>query len=67
LSLRYLPPTVTSLVATLEPALTAIWSYIFLSEILTGIQLIGSLILFTGVILLRTGENNGSALLAEQS
>ena len=67
LSLRYLQPTVASLIATLEPALTAIWAYFILSEILTGIQLIGSLLLFTGVILLRAGENNGSALLAEQS
>ena len=67
LSLRYLQPTVASLIATLEPALTAIWAYFILSEILTGIQLIGSLLLFTGVILLRAGENNGSTLLAEQS
>ena len=56
LSLRYLPPTVANLIATLEPALTAIWAYFLLSEMLNGIQLIGSLLLFTGVILLRAGE-----------
>ncbi len=56
LSLRYLPPTAANLIATLEPALTAIWAYFFLSEILSGIQLFGSLLLFAGVILLRAAE-----------
>jgi drug/metabolite transporter (DMT)-like permease len=56
MSLRYLPPTVASLIATLEPALTAIWAYFLLNEQLTGIQLAGSLLVFTGVILLRLGE-----------
>lgn len=56
LSIRYLSPTVANLIATLEPALTAIWAYLLLHEILIGAQLIGSLILFTGIILLRMGE-----------
>lgn len=56
LSIRYLSPTVANLIATLEPALTAIWAYIFLHEILAGAQLMGSLLLFAGVILLRVGE-----------
>src|SRR5574341_678980 len=60
LSLRYLPPTVANLIATLEPALTAIWAYFLLNEQLAGIQLIGSFLVFTGVILLRVGERNGS-------
>ncbi len=66
LSLRYLQPTVASLIATLEPALTAVWAYLFLREMLTGIQLAGSLLLFTGVILLRAGEKNSTPLLVEQ-
>ncbi len=53
LSLRYLAPTVANLIATLEPALTAIWAYFLLSEQLMPIQWIGSLLVFTGVILLR--------------
>lgn len=65
LSLRYLSPTVTSLIATLEPALTAIWAYLFLREVLVGPQLIGSLLLFTGVILLRVGETPETAPLME--
>jgi drug/metabolite transporter (DMT)-like permease len=56
LSLRHLSPTVANLIATLEPALTAIWAYLFLREVLVGAQLIGSLVLFTGIILLRMGE-----------
>jgi len=56
LSLRHLSPTVANLIATLEPALTAIWAYLFLHEVLVGAQLAGSLILFTGIILLRLGE-----------
>ena len=58
LSIRYLSPTVSNLVATLEPVFTAVWSYIFLSEIMTGIQLGGSLLLLFGVILLRTADRD---------
>lgn len=61
LSLRYLQPTVASLIATLEPAMTAIWAYFLLNEQLTGIQLAGSLLIFTGVILLRLGEGRRAA------
>jgi len=56
LSLRYLPPTVANLIATLEPALTAIWAYFLFNERLIGVQLLGSLLIFTGVILLRIVE-----------
>jgi DME family drug/metabolite transporter len=56
LSLRYLSPTTSNLIATLEPALTAIWAYFLLSEILTGTQLFGGVLVFAGVILLRFGE-----------
>lgn len=56
LSMRYLSPTVSNLIATLEPVFTAIWSYLFLSEIMTGVQLAGSMLLLLGVILLRTAD-----------
>ncbi len=56
LSLRHLAPTVANLIATLEPALTAIWAYFLLSEQLNSIQWIGSVMVFTGVILLRWGD-----------
>jgi drug/metabolite transporter (DMT)-like permease len=56
LSLRYLSPTSSNLIATLEPAFTAIWAYFLLSEVLTGIQLIGGALVFAGVILLRFSD-----------
>jgi drug/metabolite transporter (DMT)-like permease len=65
LSIRYLSPTIANLIATLEPALTSIWAYFFLKEILVGAQLIGSLFIFTGVILLRLGEKPEPAPLME--
>jgi drug/metabolite transporter (DMT)-like permease len=58
LSIRYLSPTVANLIATLEPVFTAVWAYFFLSEILTGVQLGGSLLLLFGVILLRLGDRS---------
>jgi drug/metabolite transporter, DME family len=53
LSIRYLSPTTANLIATLEPAFTAIWAYFLLNEILTVPQLFGSSLVFAGVILLR--------------
>ncbi len=53
LSLRYLPTTVASLIATLEPAFTATWAYFLLSEVLVGTQIFGGLLVVMGVILLR--------------
>jgi drug/metabolite transporter (DMT)-like permease len=58
LSLRYLAPTVANLIATLEPALTAIWAYFLLNEQMNSIQWVGSALIFTGVILLRRGEKS---------
>ena len=59
MSLNFLPATVANLIATLEPALTAIWAYFLLGEQLSGVQLLGSVCIFTGVILLRIGNRNG--------
>ena len=56
LSLRYLTPTVANLIATLEPAFTAIWAYFLLHERFDTVQWIGSMLLLTGVILLRWEE-----------
>lgn len=58
LSIRYLSPTVANLIATLEPAFTAVWAYLFLSEQLTKPQLMGSALLFVGIILLRVKDGN---------
>jgi len=56
LSLEYLPASVASLLATLEPPLTALWAYLVLAERLTGVQLIGTGVILAGVVLLRIGE-----------
>ena len=56
LSIRYLSPTVSNLIATLEPVFTAVWAYVFLSEQLNNPQLAGSLLLLFGVLLLRIGD-----------
>lgn len=57
LSMRYIPATSANLVATLEPVLTAIWAYFFLSERLNLSQILGGVLILAGVILLRTSEN----------
>ena len=56
LSLCHLSPTVANLIATLEPAFTAVWAFILLHEHFDGIQWAGSLLILAGVILLRWGE-----------
>jgi DME family drug/metabolite transporter len=56
LSLNYLPATVSNLIATLEPALTAIWAFFLFGEQLTTPQIIGGALVFAGVILLRIRE-----------
>jgi drug/metabolite transporter (DMT)-like permease len=55
-SLGYLPASVANLIATLEPAITAIWAYFLLSERLTAPQLLGSALITVGVLLLRLRE-----------
>jgi drug/metabolite transporter (DMT)-like permease len=61
-SLGYLPATVANLIGALEPAFTAIWAYLIFSEQLTAVQLLGSLLVFASVILLRFGDDPKSAV-----
>jgi drug/metabolite transporter (DMT)-like permease len=56
LSLVYLPSSISNLVMTSEPVITAFTAFIFLQEQLTGIQIIGSLVILLGVVLLRLNE-----------
>jgi DME family drug/metabolite transporter len=56
LSIRYLSPTTANLIATLEPAFTAVWAFFLLNEILTGTQLVGGALVLAGVVLLRFGD-----------
>ncbi len=63
ISLTYLPSSVANLIVTLEPVFTAAIAYALLGERLNGIQIIGSLLILSGVIFLRLYEGR----LARQS
>ncbi len=58
-SLTYLPASVANLIATLEPALTAIQAYLLLGEKFSVPQIGGSLLILSGVVLLRILEGSG--------
>lgn len=62
-SLSYLPSSVANLIATLEPAFTALIAYVLLGERLNGWQIAGSLMILSGVVFLRIYEGR----LASQS
>jgi drug/metabolite transporter (DMT)-like permease len=63
-SLSYLPSSVANLIVTLEPVFTAITAYFLLSERLTWIQILGSMVVLTGVVFLRIYEGRLAALSA---
>ena len=52
-SLGYLPVSVASLIATLEPAITAIMAFFLLGERFSTVQVVGALLIILGVITLR--------------
>lgn len=56
-SLGYLPASVANLIATLEPAFTALIAYFLLGERLSGTQIFGSLLILGGVVFLRIHES----------
>lgn len=55
-SLTMLPSGITNLIATTEPAFTAVIAYFVLGERLTGTQILGAVLILSGVILLRLYE-----------
>jgi drug/metabolite transporter (DMT)-like permease len=57
LSLTYLPASVASLIASLEPALTALMAFALLGEQMTGPQLVGSGLIMGAILLLTRGES----------
>jgi drug/metabolite transporter (DMT)-like permease len=59
-SLTRLPSGVANLVVTSEPVFTALTAYAILGEHLNGIQIGGSLMILTGVVLLRLWEGRFS-------
>ncbi len=61
-SLSYLPSSVANLIATLEPAFTAVTAYFLLGERLDGLQIGGSLLILLGVVLLRVGQEKRTSM-----
>ena len=67
MSIIYLPVSVANLLASLEPAMTAVEAYLFLDERLVAIQIIGGVMVIAAVVLLRlseegTGQAPGEAI-----
>ncbi|HHS96984.1 MAG TPA: EamA/RhaT family transporter [Chloroflexi bacterium] len=53
-SMRYLPAGTANLISTLEPPLTVLIAYLLLQERMTGVQVVGSLLIVAGVVLVRS-------------
>jgi drug/metabolite transporter (DMT)-like permease len=52
-SMNYLPASIANILATLEPVMTAIQAYILLGEHMTIVQIIGGLIILSGVVMVQ--------------
>ncbi len=55
-ALRYFPASYVGIAAQLEPVLSAIVAFLLFTEIPTGLQIIGSVIILSGVILASIGQ-----------
>ena len=55
-SLRHLPPTVTGLVAMVEPVIAAAVAWWWLEEVLTGVQVVGGVLVLVGVGLVQVSH-----------
>jgi len=62
-SLDYLPASIANLLATLEPAMTALLAYIFLKERMTAIEIAGSLVILSGVFIVQFEKPKQAAIL----
>jgi drug/metabolite transporter (DMT)-like permease len=60
-SMGYLPVSVANLIATLEPAMTAVWAFLLLGERMTALQILGSALIIAGVVLLRVKDPEAQA------
>ncbi|NPV87322.1 MAG: DMT family transporter [Anaerolineae bacterium] len=56
LSMKYLAASVSNLIATLEPVITALLAYVILGERLLGAQIVGAALIVAGLLLARLGE-----------
>ena len=53
MSMQYLPASIANLLATTEPIMTAIEAYIFLGERLTPVQMVGSVVILSAVVIVQ--------------
>ncbi|MBN1667116.1 MAG: DMT family transporter, partial [Anaerolineales bacterium] len=65
-SLSLLPSSIANLIVTTEPVFTITTAYLLLGETLQGIQILGALMIISGVLVLRIyqvwkARNNGKA------
>jgi drug/metabolite transporter (DMT)-like permease len=56
ISLTFLPSSVANLIASTEPAFTVVIAYLFLGEMMKGVQIGGGLLIIGGVVFLRIYE-----------
>ena len=67
MSMDYLPASITNLLATTEPALTAVEAYIFLDERMTLIQIIGGVIILSAVLIVQLEKEEANIHIAKES
>ncbi len=53
MSMHYLPASIANILATLEPAMTAVEAYIFLNERMSMIQIAGSVLILSAVLVVQ--------------
>lgn len=66
-SLNYLPASITNLLATSEPVLTAVEAYIFLDERMTVIQIVGGMIIVSAVLIVQLEKEKARPLDIKQA
>jgi len=66
-SMNYLPVSTVNLLATLDPALTAVQAYILLGERMTGIQIVGAVIILFAVVMVQFGKEERAVHMAHPS
>ena len=55
-ALRHLPPTTAGLVATVEPVFASLVAWLWVEQVLTGWQVLGGLVVLTGIGLAQTAR-----------
>ncbi len=60
-ALRHLPPTTAGLVATVEPVFASVVAWLWVEQVLTGWQVLGGLVVLTGIGLAQTARAPAAA------